>query len=305
MWRHLQSFLTPETAGELVSAQRYSYVVDCIDSIAPKQHLLLAAVAAGLPAISSMGAGGRLDPSMVKVADISQTYNDPFAASIRRGLRKHGVKYGVTVVFSEELARRSSLALTRQQFKRSYFGTVSYIPALFGLHIASHVVRDVVDRDYHSAQLRLASRLRKQERRQRYLTSTRGSSISSTNSSGVSVSSLDEANDIKPLPMAKGSKQGSHTGSKAGGRAPEVVNSSSSSSKVLPAEDEIQARHPPAAAPAGSVSTSQLSHSHHASSKGSGSQQSKGAHVAGTQPPLLASFEQAEGEGVGFDGSGI
>lgn len=144
----MQEFLDPIRAAALVQAQQYQYVIDCIDSVAPKHALLIAGHAAGCKVVSSMGAGGRLDPSRVRLADISQTYNDAFAAVVRRGLRKAGVSNGVTVVFSDELAKPASLALTQQQYKKSYFGTSSYIPALFGLYIASHVIRDVVEGSY-------------------------------------------------------------------------------------------------------------------------------------------------------------
>lgn len=144
----LQEFLDPLRAAALVQEQQYHYVIDCIDSVAPKQALLLAGHAAGVHVVSSMGAGGRLDPSRVRLADISATYNDAFAAVVRKGLRKSGVTSGITVVFSDELARPASLALTEQKYKKSYFGTCSYIPALFGLYIASHVIRHVVEDGY-------------------------------------------------------------------------------------------------------------------------------------------------------------
>lgn len=144
----LQEFLDPVRASALVQEQQYHYVIDCIDSVAPKQALLLAGHAAGVPTISSMGAGGRMDPSRVRLADISQTYNDSFAAVVRKRLRKAGVVSGITVVFSDEPAKPASLALTQQQYKRSYFGTSSYIPAIFGLYIASHVIRLVVEPGY-------------------------------------------------------------------------------------------------------------------------------------------------------------
>jgi tRNA A37 threonylcarbamoyladenosine dehydratase len=86
----LQHFLDPEAAAALVQEQSYGYLVDAIDSVAPKQALLLAGVRAGCQVVSSMGAGGRLDPSRVRLADISETYNDAFAAVVRRGLRKKG-----------------------------------------------------------------------------------------------------------------------------------------------------------------------------------------------------------------------
>ncbi|KIY98710.1 Uncharacterized protein MNEG_9250 [Monoraphidium neglectum] len=115
-------FITPETARALVSRQRYDFVVDCIDSIAPKQNLLLAAVEAGVKVVSSMGAGGRMDPSRVKTADLQDTFGDPFAANIRRGLRKQGVGRGIVAVFSDEPVKKASLGLTDQQYKRSYYG---------------------------------------------------------------------------------------------------------------------------------------------------------------------------------------
>jgi hypothetical protein len=147
-WHHApQEFLDPVRAAALVQQQAYGWVVDCIDSVAPKQALLLAGHGAGVPCISSMGAGGRLDPARVRLADISETYGDAFAAVVRRGLRKAGVARGITVVFSDEPARPASLALTDQQYKKSYYGTCSYIPGLFGLYIASHIIRRAVEPD--------------------------------------------------------------------------------------------------------------------------------------------------------------
>lgn len=142
----LEQFLDPEAADDLVAAEPYDYVIDCIDSIAPKQKLIVAGWRAGKKVVSSMGAGGRLDPSRVRLADISETYNDTFAANIRKGLRKQGIRSGVTVVFSTELVRTDSVRLVDNitSFKRSYYGTISYMPALFGLYIASYVVNDVI-----------------------------------------------------------------------------------------------------------------------------------------------------------------
>ncbi len=79
----------PDTAAQLVHPG-LNYVVDCIDSIAPKQQLLITAAQQGIRVVSSMGAGGRLDPSRVQVAELSDTFNDSFAANIRSGLRKRG-----------------------------------------------------------------------------------------------------------------------------------------------------------------------------------------------------------------------
>jgi tRNA A37 threonylcarbamoyladenosine dehydratase len=141
----LREFLDPDSAAALVTRAKFDFVVDAIDSIAPKQHLLLAAAAAGVPAVSSMGAGGRVDPSKVRAADLQDTYGDALAAHVRRGLRKKGFNArGVVAIFSDEPAARASLALTDQRYKQSYFGTNSYMPALFGLYAAQHVIRTLV-----------------------------------------------------------------------------------------------------------------------------------------------------------------
>ena len=82
------------------------------------------------------------------VCDLADTYNDRFAALVRKGLRREGIRRGVTAVFSPELTSHSSLVVLagdqRQKFKRSYYGTISYIPALFGLNVAAHIINDVV-----------------------------------------------------------------------------------------------------------------------------------------------------------------
>ncbi|KXZ50938.1 hypothetical protein GPECTOR_14g183 [Gonium pectorale] len=133
---------TTPVAGHAAAHTPLDWVVDCIDSIAPKLALVAAAHRAGARVVSSMGAGGRLDPMAARVADISETYGDPFAANVRRGLRRtHGIREGITVVFSTEPCRRASLALTpKSHFKRSYYGTISYLPACFGLLIAAHIL---------------------------------------------------------------------------------------------------------------------------------------------------------------------
>jgi len=123
----------------------YDYVFDCIDSVQPKQYVIVACKQQGVRVVSSMGAGGRVDPSKVQVADISETFNCPFAQQVRKGLKKKGLRRGVTVVFSSELVSLETCMMTDgSRFKKSFYGTISYIPALFGLHMASVVVRDVV-----------------------------------------------------------------------------------------------------------------------------------------------------------------
>jgi tRNA threonylcarbamoyladenosine dehydratase len=143
--RVLNQFISPEHVNDLVTND-LDYVFDCIDSIQPKQYLIVTCKQKGIRVVSSMGAGGRLDPSKVQVADISETFNCPFAQQMRKGLKRKGVRRGVTTVFSSELVNKETCMLTEGFFKKSFYGTISYIPALFGLHMASVVVRDVVGR---------------------------------------------------------------------------------------------------------------------------------------------------------------
>jgi len=139
-------FMDPGTVNDLVSAD-FDYVFDCIDSMQPKQYLIIACKQQGVRIISSMGAGGRLDPSKVQIADLSETFNCPFAQQVRKGLKRKGVYRGVTVVFSSELVSKEHMKTTDgSNFKKSFYGTSSYIPALFGLHMASVVVREVAER---------------------------------------------------------------------------------------------------------------------------------------------------------------
>lgn len=141
-----EEFLTPDLVKELITPE-FDYVFDCIDSVQPKQYVIVACKQKGVRVVSSMGAGGRLDPSKVQVADLSQTFNCPFAQQVRKGLKRKGVRRGVTVVFSSELVSKDNMMMTEgNRFKKSFYGTISYIPALFGLYMASVVVREAAER---------------------------------------------------------------------------------------------------------------------------------------------------------------
>ena len=139
--------LNPEETTEVVNAQEYDYVLDCIDSVTPKLHLIKAAKEKGCKIISSMGAGGKVDSMKIHYADISKTHMCPFAYYIRKRLRKEGINSGVMAVFSHEKPIEESIKKTDgTNFKKSFYGTISYIPALFGLHMASWVIRDITER---------------------------------------------------------------------------------------------------------------------------------------------------------------
>ncbi|CBH17466.1 ubiquitin activating enzyme, putative [Trypanosoma equiperdum] len=144
----LEALLLPEDMEDFLTRQRYDYVVDCIDSVECKVALLSTAVRLGLRTYASCGAGGRVDPSLVRVSDIFDTVNDALARCCRSELRKRGVGPGaITAVHSSELGC-PPLEPQRQEAggrDRAINGTVSYMPPLFGLLLASSVLRHAVD----------------------------------------------------------------------------------------------------------------------------------------------------------------
>ncbi len=125
--------------------QPFDFVVDAIDSLSPKVFLIANTVKKGYPIISSMGAGGKLDPSLVGITDLSKTYNCKLSRMVRKRLGKFEIKKGVTVVFSPEEVDPSVVILTEnERNKKTTTGTISYIPAIFGLYAASHVIRSLI-----------------------------------------------------------------------------------------------------------------------------------------------------------------
>lgn len=141
----IKEFVRPEAVADILDKD-YDYVIDAIDSITPKLTFLKAAFEKKLPIVSSMGAGGKLDPTQLRVVDISKTYNCPFAQQIRKMLKKDGITKGIKAVFSPEEADRNSIIMTDgSNFKKSAYGTISYLPATFGATVASVVIRDLMD----------------------------------------------------------------------------------------------------------------------------------------------------------------
>ena len=139
----VQEFLSPERALEIVSTD-YDYVLDCIDSVTPKLNLILSAKRNRVKIISSMGAGGKMLASKVKVTDISKTMNCYFSKTIRRRLKELKINK-LKVVFSSEIQDPNSLRMTEgSNFKKSFYGTNSYMPGLFGLHAAETVIRHLL-----------------------------------------------------------------------------------------------------------------------------------------------------------------
>lgn len=141
----INEFLTPERMEEVIAAQKFDYVLDCIDSVSPKVSLIIAARRKKVKIVSCMGAGGKINPAKVMVRDISKTYNCFLAKQVRKRLKKEKIDKGIRCVFSNEIQDEDSLQMTDgANFKRSFYGTISYMPAMFGLYAASEVINYLV-----------------------------------------------------------------------------------------------------------------------------------------------------------------
>lgn len=143
----LPLFIDPDRMPELLSAG-YDHVLDAIDSLTSKVALIETAVRLEIPIVASMGAGGRLDPTRLRVGDLMDTRVCALAREVRAQLRKRGVGRGVMCVWSDEPSRPP---LPPQDVgrgrPRAINGTVSYMPALFGLTLAGLVVRRILGED--------------------------------------------------------------------------------------------------------------------------------------------------------------
>ncbi|MDH5610547.1 MAG: tRNA threonylcarbamoyladenosine dehydratase [Cyclobacteriaceae bacterium] len=139
-------FMEPDVMHAFLQEQAFDFVLDCIDSILPKLSLILTLRRMKCPFISSMGAGGKLDPSKIRVADISTTKECKFAQQLRKMLKRKGVTKGIRCVYSEEVQPRHALQHTDgSNYKKSFYGTISYMPAMFGMTMAAEVIRRLTD----------------------------------------------------------------------------------------------------------------------------------------------------------------
>ena len=135
-------FVRDEETEALLDAAHYDFVVDAIDTLSPKTFLIYHALQRHLPIISSMGAGAKVDPSRIRIADISKTTDCALARAVRKRLKGMGIGSGLPVVFSTEPANpQAILEVEDEACKRTTTGTVSYMPALFGCYLASYVIR--------------------------------------------------------------------------------------------------------------------------------------------------------------------
>ena len=139
----LEEFVEPERVWEILAEFKPDVVMDCIDSVTPKIEWIAACIRLKIKIVSHFGAGGKMDPTRVQVANLPSAYNCKLAAHVKKRLRKRGITpKTVRAVFSSELQLKDSLKMTNGlNYKRSFYGTLSFMPALFGLHGASDVLR--------------------------------------------------------------------------------------------------------------------------------------------------------------------
>ncbi len=140
----LPVYLKDEAIPELLDSAKFDFVVDAIDTVAPKCYLIYNALKRGIKIVSSMGAGAKSDITQVRFADLWETYHCGLSKAVRKRLQKMGMKRKLPVVFSTEQADPNAVILIdNEQNKKSTTGTVSYMPAVFGCYLAEYVIRKI------------------------------------------------------------------------------------------------------------------------------------------------------------------
>ena len=138
-------FIKDDETDTLLDSDKFDYVVDAIDTLSPKLALIKGCLDRNIPLVSSMGAGAKTDPTKMEICDIAKTHHCPLAHMLRKRLHKIGIRSGFRAVFSPEPVRERAMILCEEQHKKSNTGTISYIPALFGIGCASVVIRGLID----------------------------------------------------------------------------------------------------------------------------------------------------------------
>lgn len=139
----INEYVKDERMEEIID-RGFDYVVDAIDTLSPKIFLIYHTSQKKIPLVSSMGAGGKFDPSKISICDISETTDCPLARILRKRLHRLGIRDGFTAVYSRETVDKSRIVPTSgEQNKASVVGTISYMPASFGIACASVVIRDL------------------------------------------------------------------------------------------------------------------------------------------------------------------
>lgn len=141
----IDRFIEDDAMKEILN-EKFDYVVDAIDTFSPKIYLIYHSLQKKLKIVSSMGAAGKLDPSKVQLTNLEKSYNCKLARILRKKLRYMGVQGGFPVVFSSELVNPEAvIQVKNEQNKKSNVGSISYIPALFGIFCAAKVINDLLE----------------------------------------------------------------------------------------------------------------------------------------------------------------
>ena len=141
-----ECFFGPDTAAEF-DFSGYSYVVDAIDTVTGKLALVTAAQAAGVPIISSMGTGNKLDPTKFQIADISKTAVCPLARIMRKECAKRGIKHLKVLFSTEDPIPSDPDAISLEELpegRRALPGSVAFVPSVAGLIIGGEVIKDLI-----------------------------------------------------------------------------------------------------------------------------------------------------------------
>ena len=139
----IKEYLRDKRMEEVLN-EGYDYVVDAIDTLSPKVYLIYHSMVRNIPVVSSMGSGGRLDPLAIRIGDISETSVCPLARMLRKRLHKLGIRKGFTAVYSVEPPDKNKIIPVKgEKNKASVTGTISYMPAAFGIACASVVIHDL------------------------------------------------------------------------------------------------------------------------------------------------------------------
>lgn len=135
----VKEFISPDNVETLLG-EAYDYVIDAIDTVAPKMAVITHCLQNNIPIISSMGAGGRVDPTRIGYFNIWETREDGLARAVRQRLKKAGIRKSLRVVASTESPHQQAVIELSERNKRSSYGTIISIPAIFGIYLANHVI---------------------------------------------------------------------------------------------------------------------------------------------------------------------
>jgi len=144
----IKEYLQMQNVEALLGGRKIDFLVDAIDTLAPKLSLINYCLQAGIPLVSSMGSGAKFDVTKIRIADISKSFNCPLAYIVRKRLRReYGISKGFKVVFSEELPLPEAIVAEEGRNKKSNVGSISYLPAAFGCACAQVAIEYLMEND--------------------------------------------------------------------------------------------------------------------------------------------------------------